>query len=109
MPGRKRQLDRRKLTCGLLFPGGGQIATGDVFAAGLVLISTAFLWMTAVLELVVNNMHGYPAPLHLAAEIAKLKSPLTIVPHIIVAIILALTVHIGAAWFAAKETSDATR
>lgn len=99
------ELDKGVFALGLLIPGAGQLRRGDFYAAFVVLLSTTFLWSAATLEVVVNNMRGYPAPLDLGKELAALKSPLIVVPHVIVAVICAVSMHAGAAWFAARSSA----
>ena len=97
--------DTAALAAGLLLPGGGQMLRGELLAGLFVLLGTCFFWLCAALELVVNNMRGYPAPLKLWDELAALKSPLTLVPHVIVAILFAIALHTGAAWFASRNSA----
>ena len=103
------QRDMTRFWAGLALPGGGQVLAGDRLGGLFVLLGVLFCWLSAVLELVVNNMRGYPAPLHLGKELAALQSPIAVVPHVIVAVLFALALHIGAAWFAARERVDASR
>lgn len=101
--------DRLALWLGLMIPGGGQLRRGEWLNALIVVLGTCFLWLSASLELVVNNMRGYPAPLHLLKELAALKSPMILVPHVIVAVLFAIGFQFGAAWFASRERTHATR
>lgn len=91
------------LALGLVLPGAGQCQRGDWFAGFLVLIATSFFWLSAALEIVVNNLRSYPAPLHLFEELTNLRSPVAIVPHVVVAVLFALFVHIGAAIWAGRS------
>lgn len=91
---------RRARLLGLLLPGLGQASHGDWLAATCVAAGTAFFWLAALLELIVHNRRGYPAPLNLLDEISALHWPLQIVPDAPVAVVFALTLHIGAAWVA---------
>ena len=104
-----KTIDKWVFAAGLLLPGGGQLRRGELFAAALVCLSTAFLWLSATLELVVNNMRGYPAPLKIAEELAALRTPVVVVPHVIVAVIFAAAMHVGAAWFAARSSNGFVR
>ncbi|GEM_PF-3542052 len=101
------QRDTGALTMGLLVPGAGQLKQGEVIGALFVLIGTCFFWLSAALELVVNNMNTHPAPLHLLEELADLSAPVRVVPHVIVAVLFALTLHIGAAVLAWRKASGA--
>lgn len=94
---------RRARLLGLLFPGLGQASHGDWLAAACVAGGTVFFWLAALLELIVQNRRGYPAPLNLLDEISALHWPLQIVPDAPVAVVFALTLHVGAAWVAGTE------
>lgn len=94
---------RRALILGLLLPGGGQLALGDLPAAIAVLFGVLFLWLSAVLEFVVPNYDGYPAPLNLLEAFGRLTAPLAVLPQLVVAVIFAVALHIGAAAFAARS------
>ena len=89
--------DRRPLIAGLLLPGAGQAVRGDWLSAIALLIATCFFWLAALIELIVMNRGGYPAPLVIPEALAALQAPLTIVPQLVYAIILALTLHVGGA------------
>ena len=95
--------DRRSLIAGLLLPGAGQVLRGDLLSGFGVLIGTAFFWMAAVVELIVANQSGYPAPLVLTEALAGLTAPLTILPQLVYAALCALTLHIGAAVIAGRR------
>jgi hypothetical protein len=90
------------LLCGLLLPGGGQLWRRDGWSALMVMVATVFFWLSATLELVVNNRDGFPAPMVLGEALANLPAEKTIVPHLLVAIVYAMTIQIGAAIFAAR-------
>lgn len=94
---------------GLLLPGAGQALHGDWVAAMMIALATAFLWLAAALEVIVHNRSGFPAPLHLWAELGALRWPVTIVPEIPVVVIFALTLHIGSAWLAGSTRFGAPR
>lgn len=91
---------RRARLLGLAVPGLGQAAHGDVLAGLGILLGVAFFWLATALELLVHNRSGYPAPLDLFGELAALQWPLRLVPDAPVALIFALTLHLGAAWLA---------
>lgn len=89
--------DRRPLIAGLLLPGAGQALRGDWLSAGALFVACGFFWLAATIELIVMNQSGYPAPLVIPHALAALQAPLTIVPQLVYAIIVALTLHIGGA------------
>ncbi len=88
---------------GLLVPGAGQLFHGDVVGAFCVAIGTGALWLYAALELLVPNQAGSQSSLHLFEALAALRSPLTVLPDMVVTALLALALHIGAAVFAGSE------
>ena len=95
----QRQRKRARLI-GILIPGAGQLVSRDPLSAALVLLGTLFFWTAAALELVVPNHAGYPAPLQLFAALAELTPLITLVPDLVFAVVLALTLHLGAAFAA---------
>ncbi len=92
--------DRRALSAGLLLPGAGQALRGDWLSGAAVALATLFFWLAAAIEVVVHNRDGYPAPLALWEALGELSWPLTLVPQLAYAVVCALSVHVGAAWFA---------
>lgn len=59
--------------------------------------------MAAIIELIVANQTGYPAPLIIGDALANLSPPLVILPQLIYALVCALTLHIGAAVMAGRQ------
>ncbi len=94
------QLRRRARLAGMLLPGAGQLMHGDFVGASCVAIGTVALWLYAALELLVPNQAGSLASLHLLEALTSLRAPLTVLPDMVVAALLALTVHVGAALLA---------
>ena len=80
---------------GVVLPGAGQALHRDFVAAAMIALATGFLWLAVALEIIVHNRSGFPAPLHLWAELSALRWPLTIVPEIPVVVIFALTLQLG--------------
>ncbi len=97
-----QERDNKAMVAGLVLPGAGQWLRREWSSGLLVLIATSFFWLCALLELVVNNMRAYPAPLRLFAELSMMQSPIRLVPQVVVAVLFALTLHIGAAMLAAR-------
>ncbi len=91
------------LVAGLLVPGGGQLMLGDWKSAFFVLFGVAFLMLSFGLELTVPNYDGYPAPFVLTARLASLSSPLRVVPQLIVVGVFTVSLHVGAALYAARS------
>jgi len=86
----------------LIFPGAGQLLRGEYLSALGVLVGSSFFWLAAIIELVVANQSGYPAPLVLIDAISDLHWPLTILPQLVYASICAITLHVGAAVMAGR-------
>lgn len=105
---RRRGGGRLALLCGLLWPGGGQLARGDIWSAICVLLGVAFLLLCCGLELTVPNYDGYPAPFNLLRVYAGLTPPLRIVPQLVVGGVFACALHVGAAVFAARSGASGT-
>ena len=99
---------RAPMLAGLLIPGAGQAIRGDLLSAVGVFVATVFFWMAAVIELIVANQSGYPAPLVIIDALQQLNAPLTILPQLVFAVLCALTMHIGAAILAARAAPNPT-
>ncbi len=101
-PKQRRALDPGVLAAGLLLPGGGLLVRRRWVDGLLCAAGAAFLVLCGLIDLVVSNRMGYPAPMHVFTELGSLPSPLRVGPTVPVALIFGLAIHLTGAWLAAR-------
>lgn len=91
------------LALGLIVPGGGSLAHGRWGEALLTAWTVAYCVATALVGLAVRNDSGFHAPLQVLPMLANLPWPPEVTPSTGLCAVLAVTVHVGCAWLAARR------
>ena len=93
------------LVAGLLLPGGGLLIQRRWLDAALCAVGASFVILCGFIDFVVSNRMGYPAPMRVFTELATLPAPMRVAPTFPVALLYGLTIHLTAAWLAARPAT----
>lgn len=103
----RRKRNPAILAAGLLLPGGGALLRGRIGEAVLTAATVAYFAATALVGLIVHNHAGFPSAHHWLRTLAALPWPPQVAPATALCGLIAVTVHAGCAWAAAREFDDA--